>query len=120
MQQSFSRTARTIPRSPVLVNGQPRSVETFVTNFMRSRPAGSKRKVTQGRAKPSQIGMVRETPSPESFKMTLVQPAASSESTAWMAGMPLASLPPKLGWKSISGQRKHSMPTVIKFPSANL
>merc|ERR1719213_196871 len=33
--------------------------------------------------------------------------------------MPLASLPTKLGWKSTSGQRKRSLPTVIMFPSGN-
>merc|ERR1719408_911086 len=33
--------------------------------------------------------------------------------------MPLASLPMKLGWKSTSGQRKRSLPTVITFPSGS-
>merc|ERR1719436_2319400 len=33
--------------------------------------------------------------------------------------MPLASLPMKLGWKSTSGQRKRSLPTVIMLPSGN-
>merc|ERR1719191_474803 len=33
--------------------------------------------------------------------------------------MPLASLPMKLGWKSTSGQRKRSLPTVIMFPSGS-
>merc|ERR1711992_370721 len=33
--------------------------------------------------------------------------------------MPLASLPMKLGWKSTSGQRKRSLPTVMMFPSGN-
>merc|ERR1719460_2291509 len=31
--------------------------------------------------------------------------------------IPLASLPTKLGWKSTSGQRKRSLPTVMMFPS---
>merc|ERR1712190_712042 len=33
--------------------------------------------------------------------------------------MPLASLPTKLGWKSTSGQRKRSLPTVMMFPSGS-
>merc|ERR1719213_1390679 len=33
--------------------------------------------------------------------------------------IPLASLPMKLGWKSTSGQRKRSLPTVITFPSGS-
>ena len=33
--------------------------------------------------------------------------------------MPLASLPMKLGLKSTSGQRKGSLPTVMKLPSSN-
>merc|ERR1719498_2104766 len=33
--------------------------------------------------------------------------------------MPLASLPMKLGWKRTSGQRKRSLPTVIKLPSGS-
>merc|ERR1719324_909811 len=32
---------------------------------------------------------------------------------------PLASLPTKLGWKSTSGQRKRSLPTVMMFPSGS-
>merc|ERR1712113_327849 len=32
---------------------------------------------------------------------------------------PLASLPTKLGWKSTSGQRKRSLPTVMMLPSGN-
>merc|ERR1712057_43975 len=32
---------------------------------------------------------------------------------------PLASLPMKLGWKSTSGQRKRSLPTVMMLPSGN-
>merc|ERR1719379_2508271 len=33
--------------------------------------------------------------------------------------MPLASLPMKLGWKSTSGQRKRSLPTVMMLPSGS-
>merc|ERR1719203_94541 len=33
--------------------------------------------------------------------------------------IPLASFPIKLGWKSTSGQRKRSLPTVMMFPSGN-
>merc|ERR1712019_221672 len=33
--------------------------------------------------------------------------------------MPLASLPMKLGWKSTSGQRKRSLPTVMILPSGS-
>merc|ERR1712124_18624 len=33
--------------------------------------------------------------------------------------MPLASLPTKLGWKSTSGQRKRSLPTVMMLPSGS-
>merc|ERR1712018_817003 len=33
--------------------------------------------------------------------------------------IPLASLPTKLGWKSTSGQRKRSLPTVMMLPSGN-
>merc|ERR1719352_92279 len=33
--------------------------------------------------------------------------------------MPLASLPMKLGWKSTSGHRKRSLPTVIMLPSGS-
>merc|ERR1719379_2765691 len=33
--------------------------------------------------------------------------------------MPLASLPTKLGWKSTSGQRNRSLPTVMMLPSGN-
>merc|ERR1711879_536381 len=33
--------------------------------------------------------------------------------------IPLASLPMKLGWKSTSGQRKRSLPTVMMFPSGS-
>merc|ERR1719473_218973 len=33
--------------------------------------------------------------------------------------MPLASLPMKLGWKSTSGQRNRSLPTVMILPSGN-
>merc|ERR1712170_333641 len=32
---------------------------------------------------------------------------------------PLASLPTKLGWKSTSGQRKRSLPTVMMLPSGS-
>merc|ERR1712113_385829 len=32
---------------------------------------------------------------------------------------PLASFPTKLGWKSTSGQRKRSLPTVMMFPSGS-
>merc|ERR1712024_92142 len=33
--------------------------------------------------------------------------------------IPLASFPMKLGWKSTSGHRKRSLPTVIMLPSGN-
>merc|ERR1712157_19354 len=33
--------------------------------------------------------------------------------------MPLASLPTMLGWKSTSGQRNRSLPTVMMFPSGS-
>merc|ERR1712066_201146 len=33
--------------------------------------------------------------------------------------IPLASFPTKLGWKSTSGQRKRSLPTVMMFPSGS-
>merc|ERR1712083_1273376 len=33
--------------------------------------------------------------------------------------IPLASLPMKLGWKSTSGQRNRSLPTVMMFPSGS-
>merc|ERR1712061_594467 len=33
--------------------------------------------------------------------------------------IPLASLPTKLGWKSTSGQRNRSLPTVIMLPSGS-
>merc|ERR1740130_1003663 len=52
----------------------------------------------------------------KSFRMSTSHFMMDWNVVSWM---PLASLPMKLGWKSTSGQRKRSLPTVIMLPSGN-
>merc|ERR1712124_146487 len=52
----------------------------------------------------------------KSLRMSTSHFMIDSKVVSWM---PLASLPMKLGWNSTSGQRKRSLPTVIRFPSGS-
>merc|ERR1712029_234263 len=60
-------------------------------------------------------------PDSTTFAYKSLRMSTSHFMTDWkvVSWMPLASLPTKLGWKSTSGQRKRSLPTVMMLPSGS-
>merc|ERR1719410_2289472 len=59
---------------------------------------------------------LRTTFAYRSFRISTSHFMIDWKDVSWM---PLASFPMKLGWKSTSGQRKRSLPTVMMLPSGN-